>query len=159
LREIAVLFFLVILLEILQNLVFPRFMLVDWSLIAVLYVGWYSPPLKGAVVGILFGLAKDHLFGIYLGLNGLSKTLVGFGGSYLNRLLAPDAGTTRLGLIAILALTDKLVVWGLLLLLGQPVRIFWLDIVVGAALTGVLGELVFQLCDRYKFPPTDFRRL
>ncbi|MCZ6877848.1 MAG: rod shape-determining protein MreD, partial [Acidobacteria bacterium] len=74
---------------------FPAALYLDLSLVLALYIGWNSSPAKGAVRGFTFGLLKDAISGIYLGLNGLSKTLMGFGGSYLSKWLVLEGFPAR----------------------------------------------------------------
>lgn len=162
LPKAEILLFLVVglVLEIVQGAVLPGFLRTELILILVTYVSWYSPPLKSAFVGTLFGILQDYLSGAFIGLNGLSKTLLGFAASYISRWSAPDLGSWRILIIAFLAVFDRILVLGILLLLGQtlstpnPIEAF-----SSAALTGALGELFFRLYDKIRFPPKDFSRL
>jgi len=147
-------------LEVIQGTLLPAFLRAHVLLVFVLYVGWRSTPLRGALVGTFFGLLQDYLLGIPLGLNGLSKTLLGFGAGYLSRWTAPDLGAMRAVLIFGSALLDRGIILGTLLLLGQrisppPAA----ELATAALLTGVLGEVFFRLYDNIRFPPKDFRRL
>ena len=146
--------------EFIQGFVVPSFLHADVLLVLVVYVASHSDPLKGALVGTLFGMVQDFLLGVPVGLNGLGKSLIAFGASYLNRWASADLGTLRILIIALLAILDRGIVLATLFILGlevAPVRP--LDILSAAALTGIVGEVFFRLYDKIRFPPKDFRRL
>ncbi len=139
---------------------FPAALYLDLSLVLALYIGWNSTPVKGAVRGFTFGLLKDAISGIYLGLNGLSKTLMGCGGSYLSKWLLLEGFPARCVLIGFLSALDDGIVVGMGALLGQTIqREIWLRTLIQAPVTGVAGGVVFHVYDRIKFPEKDFRRL
>ena len=81
----------------------PAALYLDVSLVLALYIGWNSSPAKGAISGFSFGLLQDAISGIYLGLNGLSKTLMGFGGAYLSKWLLLEGLLARCVLIGFLS--------------------------------------------------------
>jgi rod shape-determining protein MreD len=138
----------------------PYALYLDLPLIIVLYIGWYSPPAKGAFCGFCFGLLQDSVSGLFLGVNGLSKTLLGYYAGYLSRLIRVDNLTGRLFLICALSLLDSGVVYCMLSVLGQAVReVFWIDALVKSVVTGVAGAFGSRFYDRFKFPEKDFRRL
>jgi len=139
---------------------FPAALYLDISLVLALYIGWNSSPAKGAVRGFAFGLLKDAISGIYLGLNGFSKTLMGFGGSYLSKWLLLEGFPARCVLIGLLSALDEGIVVGMGALLGQTIqREMWLRTLIQVPVTGVAGSVLFQVYDRFKFPQKDFRRL
>lgn len=138
---------------------FPQALYLDLPLLFALYIGWHGSPAKGALCGTAFGWLQDAISGTYLGLNGLSKTLIGFGGSYLSKWLVLEGFWARCIVIGVLSLVDNSVVAGMGVLLGQPiVQKVWLWILVEVSVTGLLGGGIFQIYDRLKFPPKDFRR-
>ncbi len=156
----AILFLLCSLVEILEGKVLPPALHVHCLFIAVFYLAWYATPLKGAVAGSLLGLVEDYLFDFYLGLNGLSKTLIGFCIPYLSRWTSAELGPMRPLLIAGIALLDRGIVYGMLYLLTQrgpetPIS----AILSSAIVTGLAGEAFFRLYDKFRFPPSNFRRL
>ena len=59
----VLLFFLCSLFEVLEAKVLPTALHVHFLFIAVLYVAWYTTPLRGAAAGSLLGLVEDYLFG------------------------------------------------------------------------------------------------
>ena len=139
---------------------FPTALYLDLPLVLTLYVGWHSSPVKGAGCGVAFGWLQDAISGIFLGLNGLSKTLLGFGGSYLSRWLVLDAPLSKCAMLAGLCVLDNAVVVGMGALLGQPVpQGIWLRSAIEVPVTGIAGALICGIYDRFKFPPKDFRQL
>ena len=132
----------------------------DLSLVLALYIGWNSSPTKGAVSGFAFGLLQDATSGIYLGLNGLSKTLMGFGGSYLRKWLLLEGLLARCVLIGLLSVVDEGIVVGMRALLGQTIQQeVWLRILIQVPVTGIAGGVIFHFYDRIKFPEKDFRQV
>ncbi len=155
-----VLFLLCSLVEVLEGEVLPPALHVHCLFIAVFYLAWYTTPLKGALAGSLLGLVEDYLFGFYLGLNGLSKTLIGFLVPYLSRWTSAELGSLILLLIAGIALLDRGIVYGMLYLLTQRgPETSILAILSSAFVTGLAGEVFFRLYDEFRFPPSNFRRL
>ena len=131
----------------------------DLSLVFALYIGWNSSPAKGAVSGIAFGLLQDAISGIYLGLNGLSKTLMGFGGAYLSKWLFLEGLFARCVLIGFLSAVDEGIVVGMRAVLGQTIQQeVWLRILIQVPVTGIAGGVIFHFYDRIKFPEKDFRQ-
>jgi rod shape-determining protein MreD len=138
----------------------PSGLYVDFPLVFALYIGWYSPPVRGAIAGTAFGWMQDAIVGIFLGMNGMSKTLIGFGGSYLSKLLVLESFLARCFLISILSLLNNLFILGLGLMVGQTIgRGVWLRTLIQVPATGLVGGIVFVLYDRIKFPEKDFRQL
>ena len=156
----AILFLLCSLIEVLEGKILPPALHVHCLFIAVLYLAWYATPLKGAVAGSLLGLVEDYLFGFYLGLNGLSKTLIGFFIPYLSRWTSADLGAMRPLLITGIALLDRGIVYGILYLLTQRVPETSIAAILSSAIvTGLAGDALFRLYDKFRFPPSNFRRL
>jgi len=132
----------------------------DLFLAVVLYVGWNSYAFKGGFSGSIFGLVKDNILGVYLGLNGLSKTLLGFSASYLNRWIASESQLVRPFILILLSFSDRMVLAGVLSLLGQSQpESFWFYSASEAVVTGFVGEMFFRFYNRLKQPPKNFRRL
>ena len=132
----------------------------DLPLIFTLYVGFYSPPLKAGVCGTAFGLLQDALpSGLYLGLNGLLKTLLGFGIATVSRWVAWDRIATCFTIVGLASLLDRLTAQLLLGMGGQPFyQGFWFDWIAGGVLTGVVGGLLFRLLDRIRTQPQWWRK-
>jgi len=154
--EILVFLIVGLAVDLVQGALLPGYLRAEVLLVLVVYVGWSTSPLKGAVVGTIFGILEDYLVGIPIGLNGLSMTLIGF----LSRWMSTELGPFRVLLFVGLALLDRAIILGTLYVLAQnvsPVRIDGL--LLSAILTGIIGEVFFGLYDKIRFPPKDFRRL
>ncbi len=132
----------------------------DLPLAATLYIGWYSGPIRGAACGTLLGLTQDVTqLATLLGLNGFSKTLIGFLASYLSRWLVSDSFPTRAAAAFAMSLLDGLLALGLEgLFEGSWSGSAAGGLLIRAAVTGVATALFFSLYDRVKFPEKDFRR-
>jgi len=90
----------------------------------------------------------------------MSRSVLGFAASHLSQRVAIEGIPSRPLAIALMSAIDSLFVFLLLSSLGQPVVAgFWLSAVISAGVTGVVGEVVFQVYDKLRFPPRDFRRL
>ena len=130
----------------------------DLPLILVVYIGWYSRPVKAALCGSAFGLLADAFLRVYLGLNGISKTTIGFVTAYVNRWVMIEGFLPRLIVISGFAFLDNLIVFCMLELLSEPVREnFGYHALVRGAVTGLGGVVIFQLYDWFKLPRKEFR--
>ncbi len=155
--EVAVLLALTAVTESLFANYLPVALYLDLPLIFALYVGWHSSPSRGALCGIGFGWLQDAISGIYLGVNGLTKTIMGFGASYLSKWLLVEGLLARCILIGLLSLADDLLVAGMRALLGQTVHPeIWLRMLIRVPITGVAGGIFFFVYDWVKFPEKDF---
>ncbi len=132
----------------------------DLPLAATLYIGWRGDAGRGARCGTLFGLVEDVCgAATYIGLNGFSKTLVGFLASYLSKWVVSEAFPLRVGAAFAVSLVDGLTVFGLQSMFGVPrPASIWTVILLRAAVTGLGSALFFRVYDSFKFPRKDFRR-
>jgi hypothetical protein len=102
---------------------------------------------------------EDYIFGLPLGLNGMSKCVFGFSAAYMSRWSAPDLGLLRGAMLSGVAVADRILVLALMILLGQQTSPVDPPALLSSALvSGVLGEVIFRLYDKIRFPPKDFRR-
>ena len=160
LRELLILLLGITVLEALQSRLMPPIIQFRLLLILVLYVSWYGSPLKAAVAGTIFGIIEDFILGTYLGINGLSYTFLGFATAYLSRWVSAESTAARFLILTLAAFFNQLIVLGLIFLLDQ-----WLleeaplSSVLIALLTGTAGTIFFNMYDKIRIPPTDFRRL
>lgn len=146
--------------QILFSNYFPEAPYLDLPLIVVLCIGWHSPPSKAATCGILFGLMQDIISGIAWGFNGLSKTILGFGASYLSSRVTLEGIFSRLLFIGLLSLLDGAIVYSMFHLLQQPsMHMLWQDAAIRVPVTAIGGEVFFRTYSRIKFPPRDFRHI
>ncbi len=136
----------------------PALVYLDVMLLAVVYIGWHSGPSRGATWGITFGLVQDVVQLLpFIGLNGVTKTLVGFASAYLSRRIFLRGVGPRVFSASAITVLDGMLLWGLLWLLGgvPPVQ-SWQSMTTRVLVTGVVGSLVFALYERVRFPEKDF---
>ncbi len=160
-RPREVLYFLlgIAALEVLQSSYFPAGRYLDFPLVIVTYIGWYSSAPKGAGCGIGLGLVQDFFLSPYLGLNGLSKTAVGFISAYLSKWIAWEGFLPRMVLITLLSLLDSAMVYGMLALLNPVVTVNQgIDVLLRSGITGVGGGALLVVYERVKLSSRDFRR-
>ncbi len=159
-KEIAVLLAITAVVGSVFTSYIPGAVYLDLPLVFTLYIGWHSSPAKGAASGAIFGWLQDAVFGMFLGLNGSSKTILGFLGAYLSKWLVLEQLFARFVMLGLLSLLDNVMVAGIAIILGQPLpHGFWLRTLIEIPVTGVAGGIIFQVYDRMKFPQKDFRRL
>ena len=138
----------------------PSASYLDLPLVFALCIGWHSTPVRGIVCGTILGWFQDAVFGMFLGLNGSSKALIGFVGAHLNKWLVLEHSFARFLMIGALSLLDSGVVTGIAVILNQPLLPgFWIQALIKIPVTGVIGVIVFRFYHRIKFPRKDFRRL
>ena len=94
------------------------------------------------------------------GLNGFSKTLIGFSSYYLIRYLVVESSVGRAALLFFLSLLDVVIIYAFLLLLTPTLT----DGVVTQALlkallTALSGAALFWMLDRLRFSVKDYRHL
>ena len=159
--EILALLLVSSVLQILLANYFAPALYLDLPLILVLYVAWYSKPGRAAAAGTLFGLVQDAIWlTSMLGVNGLSKTLIGFAASYLSRAVRLEDPFSRAVMMLVVSLVDSGIVYLLMLVFQQPIsQEYWLTGLVKAVVTGVVGGIGSRLYDHFKFPRKDFRRV
>jgi rod shape-determining protein MreD len=122
--------------------------LVNFVLVAVIYVALALGPLAGLLAGAGGGLVQDAVAGGIVGIGGISKTLVGFfvgvSGTHFNfsqpppRLVMFVAGTVlhELCFQSMYALIE-----------GRPVQFAWSTMMTQAAVNGLIGVAAFQIVE------------
>lgn len=133
----------------------------DVMLAAIVYVANYSDPAKAALLGCVFGLVQD-VVGLHsmLGLNGFSKTLIGFASCYLIRYLVLETRIGKTALLFFLSLLDVGIIYGFLWLLTETLTDGLLvQTLLKATLTALFGTALFYLLDRMRFRRQDYSHL
>ncbi len=156
--EIAALLLGTSIIQLALSAALPDALLIDLPVIMTICLAWRSSPVAGAASGTVFGLIHDGILGLSFGVNGLSKTLIGFACANLRHTLRPESYLAQAVLILSLALADNCCVYGLLYLLGQPMPPgFQMDFLLETAVTGLVGTAIFNVYNRIKSPDPDFR--
>jgi hypothetical protein len=117
-----------------------------------------SAPAGGAAAGTVFGLVQDAIYRVFLGLNGLTKTIAGFAASLLSRVVRTEDLISRIVMIMAVSALDSGVLYLMLRLLEQQIGPrFWVDGLIKALVTGIAGGIGSRFYDYFKFPKKDFR--
>ena len=83
------------------------FYLLDIPLIAVVYFGTYKNRTESCIIGGIIGLIQDSISGLPLGMNGFSKTLLGYVSAAASRRLVLERFGMLLGLMLVISLADS----------------------------------------------------
>jgi rod shape-determining protein MreD len=97
------------------------FYLLDIPLIAVVYFGTYKGRIESCIIGGIIGLIQDSISGLPLGMNGFSKTILGYVSASASRRLVLERFGMLLSLMLVLSLTDSTI--KLVLFLGTGLTI------------------------------------
>jgi rod shape-determining protein MreD len=130
-QKVKIVIVLVILLVL--QMILPKYLgifrYIELPLLGTIFFSLMRSPLQGMWTGVLAGLGKDFIDGnsIY-GINGFSKTLIGYclGRASLNFPL--ENPLARLGIVALASFTDTIIVVGFNIILEQPLQVgAWYD--------------------------------
>jgi rod shape-determining protein MreD len=131
---------------------FPKLAILDLPLIATIFfaVGRRSP-IAGTLTGAAIGLLQDALTNQYIGINGITKALIGYAAASIGFKVDVDSITTRLLMIFGFCLTQS----GLLYLiqnhlLGENIQMMWLHELIRAVVNTLIAIPIFYLLDRTK---------
>ena len=144
--------FVLILAQAYLPAIFPRLLILDLPLIAVIFfaVGRRNPIL-GALTGASIGLFQDLLTGQPIGINGIAKTVIGYSASSIGLQVDVENTLTRI----LMNFGFSILQSGLLFLihrymLGDPGRIPWLHELYRAIFNTLVAIPIFLLLDRTK---------
>ena len=145
--------FLLILLQVYVPRMFPRLMILDLPLLAVIFfaVGRRNP-IAGAVTGALIGLIEDALSGRPIGINGLSLTVIGYTASSIGLEVDVENITTRILMNFAFSLLNSALLFLIeRYLLGiRDFGLLWVHELLRAAINTALAIPLFTLLDRTK---------
>ena len=145
--------FVLILLQALLPKLFPRLLILDLPLIAVIFFAVARRnPILGAVTGAAIGLVQDALTGQPIGINGMAKTIVGYAASSIGLQVDVDNITTRVLMIFGFSLLQS----GLLFLIEHYLlgfttyRLLWLHELYRALFNTLIALPLFAFLERTK---------
>ncbi len=119
----------------------------DFPLLIVVYFSIWSGAFRGSIMGFLVGLIQDLFNPSFLGLNALTKTLIGYCMGLAGSKAEPDNTLFLLALVGISALAHDFVY--LLIFTGLHLGKFfvmWVTVSIPSAVyTAVVGVLVHWL--------------
>ncbi len=132
---------------------FPRLMLLDLPLIAVIFFSVARrSPIYGTLTGAMIGLLQDSLTGQPIGINGMAKAVIGYMASSIGVRVDVESWTTRL----VMNFSFSLVGSGLLFLIQRYLlgtggyHLLWLHELLRAAVNTAVAIPLFLLLDRTK---------
>ena len=142
-----------ILLQIYLPKVFPRLLILDLPLIAVIFFAVSRrSPIAGALTGCLIGLLQDALSLQYIGVNGMAKSVIGFAAASIGIQVDVENFVTRVVMNFVLCFLQSI----LLFLIDRYLEgltnfhfSFVHEVVKAAVNTGVAIPL-FLLLDNFK---------
>lgn len=129
---------------------FSRFDLVDLPLLVVIYfaIGWRNP-IAGTFFGVVVGLLQDGLTNRPLGVNGISKCVVGFLAASVGVKIAVENPATRLLMnFAFTLLNTAIYLVIVHRLLAMDLSTDWLHEVIRSVINAIVGVFVFDILDR-----------
>ena len=122
--------------------------LVNFVLIAVVYLALALGAMTGLLAGAAGGLAQDAIAGSVVGIGGLSKTLVGFLVGVLGAQFIVSQPVPRFVMFVGGTFLHELCFQGLHALVeGQSVQFGFRSVLAQAAVNGLVGILAFQLVE------------
>ena len=149
---VAVPFFLILLQASLPR-IFPRLLILDLPLVAVIFFSVSRRnPIFGALTGAAIGLLQDALTGQPIGIDGIAKTIIGYAASSIGLEVDVENITTRI----LMAFGFSMLQSGLLFLiqrylLGTPgYHTLWLHELLRAAFNTAVAIPLFYFLDRTK---------
>ncbi|MBI4456378.1 MAG: rod shape-determining protein MreD [Acidobacteria bacterium] len=137
--------------EHLLSLYLPALLYMDLFLLYSVYVGLIASPLTAVYSGFFVGAIQDVLSGLSIGMNGFSKTVIGFAAATARRYIVLDSTWLRFLAVLCASLLNMAIIGGLLYILGQPIRADFVRTSLIQAVCTSLGALVlFQVVDRLR---------
>ena len=141
----------VIVLALLAELMLPRyvapfFRYFDFMLIVVVFNSVSRSRIQTTLLGTATGLIQDVFIGSVTGLNGFSKTVVGFIASSFYQRFMIDTALTQLVVLAAATLINQGICIGLsLALFGTPPGPVFPDLLIRTACNSLGGVLLMRL--------------
>jgi len=145
--------FTLILLQAFLPKVFPRLLILDLPLIAVIFFAVARRnPIVGTLTGAAIGLVQDAITGQPIGINGIAKSVIGFAASSIGVQVDVENMTTRI----LMNFCFSLVQSGLLFLINRLLigvrgeHLMWAHELIRAGINTVVALPLFLLLDRAK---------
>lgn len=118
--------------------------LVNFVLIAVVYIALAMGALTGLLAGAVGGLVQDAIAGGVVGIGGMSKTLAGFLVGVLGAQFIVSQPASRFVMFVGATIVHEVCFQSLYALVeGHGLRIAWTTMLTQAAVNGLIGILVF----------------
>lgn len=108
-------------------------------------------PISGLLTGGVIGIFQDALTHLPLGINGISKTVVGYAASSLGVRLDVENAGARLLVTLVFCVTNKIVYFMVArVLINLSVQWSWPHELWSALINSVVGVFLFFALDRFK---------
>jgi rod shape-determining protein MreD len=122
--------------------------LVNFVLVAVIYVALALGPVTGLIAGAAGGLIQDAIAGSIVGIGGLSKTIVGFFVGVIGAQFIVTQPATRFVTFVGGTVVHELCFQSLYALIeGRGVHFAWGTMFTQATVNGLIGILAFQIVE------------
>jgi rod shape-determining protein MreD len=151
---ITIVTILALVLQALLPVYFRRVELLELPLLVTIYFGISRRnPSTGLLLGMVIGILQDSLSHKPLGLNGIAKTLIGYLASSIGGRIDTEHPASRFALTVIFfGVQQAVIVLVRRVLLAQPERLFSMQLLIAAAVNGVVAVALFVLLDRLRKP-------
>jgi rod shape-determining protein MreD len=144
---------LFILLQAYVPKIFPRLMILDLPLLAVIFFAVARRnPIVGALTGAAIGLVQDALTGQPIGINGIAKTVIGYIASSIGVQVDVENLITRVLMIFGFSMLQSLMLFVIerVMLGNQEMHLLWMHELLRAALNTAVAIPLFLFLDRFK---------
>ncbi|HEV8130846.1 MAG TPA: rod shape-determining protein MreD [Acidobacteriota bacterium] len=139
------------LIEVLFSLYLPFLLYVDLFLLYSVYTGLTSSQLAAAYGGFAAGMIQDVINSFPVGINGFSKTVLGFVVATFSRYVVLDSNWLRLVVVVCASILNSAILGGLLYILDQAIPVhFFQTSLIQATCTSAAALVLFQLADRLR---------
>lgn len=121
-------------------------------LVTIFFAVSRRSPITGALTGAIIGLLEDALTGQPIGVNGMSKTVIGYIAASIGLQVDVEAWTTRIAMNFLFSLLNSLLLFLIvrrLLGLSQE-QLLWRHELLRAVINTAVAMPIFLLLDRTK---------
>jgi rod shape-determining protein MreD len=129
-----------------------RYIWFDFPLLITVYFAMARrSPIQGTIMGVIMGLLEDALSHRAIGINGISKTVVGFLAASVGVRIDVENHTIRTVLTILLSLLSSAIyVFIFRIMLGLALEWSWFNELARAAGNALIVMVLFPLLDRFK---------
>ena len=131
---------------------FPAFAMLDLPLLVTIFFAISRRnPVSGLLTGGAIGVFQDALTSLPIGINGISKTVVGYAASSLGVRLDVENAGARLLVTVVFCVVNKIVYFVVAhLLVNLTVQWSWPHELWSAFINAIVGVFLFFALDRFK---------
>ena len=144
---------LLLLLQAYVPKVFPRLLILDLPLLAVIFFAVARRnPIVGALTGAAIGLVQDALTGQPIGINGIAKSVIGYFASSIGVQVDVENLITRVLMIFGFSMLQSVMLFVIqrMLLGNHELHLLWVHELIRAGLNTAVAIPLFLFLDRFK---------